>query len=62
MGIYPTNQIQFQINEGINPQMNNNQVIESCSHSNPEYSVPGHLFLVNDWEERNPTLIVEFSH
>jgi hypothetical protein len=40
---------------GINPQMNNNQLIESCSYSNPEYSVPGHLFLVNDWEERNPT-------
>jgi len=40
---------------GINPQMNNNQVIDSCSYSNPEYSIPGNLFLVNDWEERNPT-------
>ncbi len=35
--------------------MENNAKIESCSYSNPEYSIPGHLFLTNDWEERNPT-------
>ena len=38
----------------INPQMNINEKIESSSYSNPEYSIPGNLFLVNDWEERNP--------
>ena len=35
--------------------MNNNQMIESSSYSIPEYSVPGRLFLINNWEERNPT-------
>ena len=35
--------------------MNNNQMIESSSYSIPEYGVPGHLFLVNDWEGRTPT-------
>ena len=35
--------------------METNAKIESCSHSNPEYSIPGNLFLANDWEERNPT-------
>ena len=35
--------------------MNHNEQIDSCSYSNPEYSIPGNLFLVNDWEERNPT-------
>ena len=35
-------------------KMNINEKIESSSYSNPEYSIPGNLFLVNDWEERNP--------
>ena len=35
--------------------MNNNQMIESSSYSIPEYSVPGRLVLINNWEERNPT-------
>ena len=35
--------------------METNAKIESFSYSNPEYSIPGNLFLANDWEERNPT-------
>jgi len=32
-----------------------NNTIESCSYSNSQYDIPGHLFLINGWEERNPT-------
>jgi hypothetical protein len=31
-----------------------NETIESCSFANLEYNVPGNLFLINGWEERNP--------
>jgi hypothetical protein len=32
-----------------------NKQTESCSVSIPEYNIPGNLFLVNDWQEINPT-------
>ena len=33
-----------------------NETIESCSFAINEYNVSGNLFLVNGWEQRNPTL------
>jgi hypothetical protein len=33
---------------------NNEKILKSCSFASDDYSVPGHLFLVNNWEERNP--------
>jgi len=34
---------------------NNQEILESCSFASDDYSIKGDLFLVNDWEERNPT-------